>query len=130
MSIQYSTSIKNARLATVLVGIDAGSTFGKLVLGSSTLDGSTSATLGVLATLTLAKPSFSVAAGVATILGIPLATTASSSGTLALAELRDSDDQVIASGLTIGTASADILVSNLSVTSGASITINSAVITD
>jgi hypothetical protein len=63
-------------------------------------------------------------------LGIPLATTASSSGTLALAELRDSDDQVIASGLTIGTASADILVSNLSVTSGASITINSAVITD
>ena len=130
MPLVYSTSIKNARLAAVMSGIDAGGTFGKLVLGTSTLDGTTSATLGVLATLTLTKPSFSVAAGVATILGIPLSTTASSSGTLAKAELRDSDDHVIASNLSIGTASADIIVSALAVSRGASIAINSAVIVD
>jgi hypothetical protein len=130
MSLVYSTSIKNTRLAAVVSGVDAGDTFGKLVLGTSTLDGTTSATLGVLATMTLTKPSFSVAAGVATILGIPLSTTASSSGALAKAELRDSDDHVIASGLTVGTSSADIIVSSLAVASGASIVINSAVIVD
>ena len=117
MSVTYIAAAKNARLTagllTVVSGqsVDGGAGFGVLVIGTAALSGAT----GVLATITLPKPSFSVSAGVATMLGVPLSATASATGTAAKAELRDSVGNVIVSGLTVGTSATDIVLSAVAI---------------
>ena len=125
MTVEYSTAAKNARLTAGANLIDAGSSAGLLVIGTSALSGST----GVLATITLQKPSFSVASGVMTLNGTPSATI-SNSGTAALAELRDSAGTTVVSGLTVGTSGTDITVGTTTFTSGVTVTISSGTITE
>ena len=133
MTVVYSTTIKNARLqAMALAGsttngssIDNAASFGQLVIGTSALSGAT----GVLATITLPKPSFSIASAVATLLGVPLSATASATGTAAKAEFRDSTGLVVISGLTVGTSGSDINLNSTSITSGQTVTITSGTIT-
>ena len=125
MSINYSTTVKNNRLTQVLNAVDGGAGNGTLVIGDSTLSGAT----GVLATLTLAKPSATVSAGVLTLSGVPISATASATGTAAKAELRDSTGAVVASGLTVGTSGTDIIISSTAVSSGQTVQLNSGTIT-
>lgn len=97
--------------------VDGGGSFGVLVIGTSSLAGSGT---GVLASFTLQNPSFSYATRTGTLLGVPLAATASGSGTAAKAELRDSNGVVIINGLTV-TASGgggDIIINTVTITSG------------
>lgn len=129
--LTYSTTAANARLVAALTAavsgqsVDGNSSFGQLVIGTASLSGAT----GVLCTVTLQKPSFSIASKVATMLGVPLSCTASANGTAALAELRDSAGTTILSGLTVGTSGTSIVLGTTSITSGLTVTISSGTIT-
>jgi hypothetical protein len=125
MAISYSTTVKNARLTAVGNAIDGGSGAGVLVIGTSALSGAT----GVLATIALDDPSFSVSGGVLTLVGLPNSATASASGTAAKAELRDSDDTVVATGLTVGTSGTDIIINTTAISDGQTVQVTSGTIT-
>ena len=125
MAIVYNNTLKDARLQAVIDAIDAGASPGKLVIGTSALSGAT----GVLATITLADPSATKTGGVLTLSGTPLSVAASATGTAAKAELRDSDDNVVASGLTVATSAADIIVNTTAFESGVTVQVNSGTIT-
>lgn len=125
MAITYSTTVKNDRLQKVIDNMDAGASFATLVIGTSGLTGST----GVLATVTLPKPSGTKTGGVLTLAGTPVTTTASATGTAAKAELRDSNALVIASGLTVGTSGTDIIINATAISTGQTVQLNSGSIT-
>ena len=130
--LTYSTTAANARLAAALTAavsgqsVDGGSSYGTLVIGTSSLSGAT----GNLCVITLQKPSFSIASKVATLLGTPLSSAScSASGTAALAELHDSAGNVIVSGLTVGTSGANINLATTTISTGLTVTITSGTIT-
>jgi hypothetical protein len=135
MAVNYATATKNNRLkVTFLAGavtpaagesLDANSGNGVLVIGTSSLSGAT----GVLATITLSKPSFSISGGVATLLGVPLSATASAGGTAALAELRDSAGNVIAGGLTVGTSGTNVVLNSTTISTSQTVTVTAGTIT-
>ena len=125
MSVNYSSTVKDARLQVVADAIDAGSGDGVMVIGTSALSGAT----GVLATVALDKPCASVSGGVLTLSGLPNSATASADGTAAKAELRDSAGTVIVSGLTVGTSGADITINATAISSGQTVEIDSGTIT-
>jgi hypothetical protein len=141
MTITTSNAAGNARLNAYLNALSTaagvsvnGQTAGGglLVIGTSSLSGTT----GVLSTNTLTtNPPFAVAGKVATLAGVPLTTTPSANGTAALAELRDSAGNTVASGLTVGTAGSgpggsnpDIVVSTTTFVTSVTLTINSGTI--
>lgn len=98
MSVNYPTTIKNARLQIVVDAIDAGAGNGMLQIG-------TAAFATLLSTITLDKPSFSVSGGAMTLLGVPLTDLdAAADGTPAAAVITDDVGNVIVSGLTVGVA--------------------------
>jgi hypothetical protein len=133
MTCTYSTVAATARLTAALiatsqaagVSVDGRSSFGTLVIGTSGLSGTT----GVLATIVLQKPSFSIVGKVATLLGVTLSVLASGSGTAALAELRDSDGNTVVSGLTVGTSATDIVITSTSITAGETVSITAGTVT-
>ena len=133
MSVVYSTTLKNNRMqlvADLIAGkVQAASTgtatAGTLVIGTSALSGAT----GVLATFTLSTTPGTVSAGVFTVSGIPLTATASATGTAAKAEFRDNAGNVIVSGLTVGTSSADIIINATAISTGQTVTLSSGAIT-
>lgn len=138
MSVIYSDALKTARMQdvndltnskTIVAASGAGST-GKLVIGTSALSGAT----GVLATIVIPNPGFTVSTPVAgtviaTLLGVPLSVAASGSGTAAKAEIRNTADAVITGNLTVGTSAADIVLNSLSITAPQTVTVSSGVIT-
>ena len=133
MTVEASTAAGNASLAanttatsqSAGVSVDGRSSFGLLVIGTSSLSGAT----GVLVTFTLQKPSFSLTGKVATLLGTPLAATPSANGTAALAELRDSDSNTVFSQLTVGTSNADVIVSSTGLLTSVSCSLVSGTLT-
>jgi len=133
LAIAYSTGAANTRLTACLittstaagVSVDGQAGFGQLVVGTVSLSGAT----GVLGTVTLQKPSFSIASKVATMLGVPLSASASANGTAALAELRDSSGNTVVSQITVGTSGSNINLNSTSISSGETITVTSAAIT-
>ena len=122
MAVTYSTAAKNARLDAVIALIDAG-TAGKLKIRDS---GNV-----VLATLTLADPCGTAAAGVLTFDFDPdiSDTSADATGTAANAIITDSADTTVISGLTVGTSGTDIILDSVSITAGQTVTITAATIT-
>ena len=122
MAVNYSTTVKNARLTVVRDAIDGGS-------GPGTLEICTSAYASVLVTVTFDDPCGTVSSGVLTFSATPLAATASNSGTAAIARIKDSSGTVVCDGLTVGTSATDIIVNTTTVNSGASVSVTSATIT-
>lgn len=105
MTIIYSLSAINARLQGVITTIDAGSSNGVLVL----LAGGTT-----VSTVTLAKPSGTVNGGVLTFTGPLSDPSASGTGIVTTARVRDSNGNVIISGFSVAPTggTADIIISN------------------
>lgn len=111
MAIVYSVAVRNNRLQQVINAIDAGVGNGFLKVGT--------AGMGiVVANITLAKPCATVAGGVLTFSGVPISVFALVNGVLAEAQLTDSAGTVVASGLTVGVAGTDIIVSVVAATVG------------
>lgn len=127
MTVVYSTALKTTRMQMVTDTIDgktlnastgAGAA-GQLVIGTASLSGGT----GVLVTIPLALPAFTIASGVATLAGVPISAAASATGTAAKAELRTNGGTTVVSGLTVGTSGSDINLTSTSITSGQTVTI-------
>lgn len=126
MTISYRTSLANARLQAVADDIDGASNPGYLEICSASY-------AAVLATFTLARPCGTVAPSPGRVLGFDMPRTDSSadtSGTAAVARIKDGAGNVIVSGLTVGATSGfDIVLSSTTITAGAPISLNSGTIT-
>lgn len=123
MSVTYPTALKTIRMQAVRDAIDAGSGAGKLEIGTAGM-------ALVLATITLADPASTVSGAVLTLAGMPKSdTSADASGTAAAARIRDSDNNDVVTGLTVGTSGTDIILDSVSITAGQTVTITSGTIT-
>jgi hypothetical protein len=133
MAVNYSGTLKTNRMQLVpdlIAGLTAAASTGtrsagSLVIGTASLSGAT----GVLATITLGTTPATVSGSVMTISGVPLTANASAGGTAALAELRNNAGTAIVSGLTVGTATSDVIVTTVTVVSGQPVTVTSGTIT-
>jgi len=134
MPVIYNASLRTNRLNLVLNALGTataptisttGTAAATLVIGTSALSGST----GVLATVSLQTTPATVTGNVLTLAGLPLSTTASATGTAALAELRNNAGTVIVSGLNVGTSGTDVVVSSTAFTSGQTVQVTGATIT-
>lgn len=121
MSVTYSAAVKTARMQAVRDAINAGAGPGKLEIGSAGM-------ASILATVLLTDP-VTVAGAVLTLLAAPSTDAADNSGTAAAARVRDSDDNDVITGLTVGTSGADVILDDLTLTAAQDVTINSAAIT-
>lgn len=121
MTVTYATALKNTRMNAVVSAIDAGSSNGKIEICSA-------AYAAVLAAVPLADPCGSVSGGVLTFT-MPQSVAAAASGTAAIARMKDSDGNVVVSGLTVGLSAADIVLDSLSITAGQTVSISSATLT-
>ena len=83
----------------------------------------------VLVILTLAKPSFTEATQTITLAGVPISGTAAATGTAAIARLKDSNGNIIISGLTVGTTASDIIVNSTTINTGDPLIMTSGTIT-
>jgi hypothetical protein len=124
MAVTYSTATKQARLEAVIAKIDAGAGPGTLEIGTASM-------ASVLAVLTLADPSGTASGGTLTFDFDPdiSDTSANNSGTAAAAQIKDSDGNVIISGLTVGTSATDIVLDSVSITAGQTVTLTTGTIT-
>jgi hypothetical protein len=122
MTVTYNATLRGARMQAVLDAVDAGTPPGSLeILDSSDV---------VLAAITLGSPSFTRSGGVLTLASTPLSdTSANASGTASKAQIKNAAGTVVISGLTVGTADADIIMNSTSITSGQQVAISSGTIT-
>ena len=121
MAVVYTNAVKIARMAAVVSQAGA----------SAVLEIGTTGRGAVLATINLGNPIAGAAtgAGVLTLSGFPRSdTSADATGTAAAARIRAGGTDII-TGLTVGLSGADINLDSLSITSGQTVTINSAVLT-
>jgi hypothetical protein len=123
MAVVYRSGLRTNRLNLVLNELGSaaapsiqttGASAGSLVIGTADLSGAT----GVLATIPLETTPGTVSGDTLTIAGLPKTVTATANGTAAKAELRNNAGVVVVSGLTVGQASADIIVSGTVIASG------------
>ena len=121
MAVNYSTTVKNARLQAA---IDAIGSAGLLKIGTSGMG-------TVLATITLASPAFGTpAAGVMTLAGTPRTDTAAdATGTAAAAQITTAASVVVIDGLTVGTSGANINLNSLAIQINQEVRIDSGTIT-
>lgn len=126
MAVTYSSTVKDARMTAVRDAIDAGGAAGKIEI-------CTAAYASVLATITLGYSGAStgtVSSGVLTLAGFPRSdSSADNTGTAAVARIRTSASADVITGLTVGTSGSDINLDSTSITTGQTVTINSATIT-
>lgn len=121
MSVVYAVAVKTARMTT---------TRDRFVDGVLEIGTANMAT--VLATFTLSATAGSVSGVNWTLEFVANTVAAAASGTAAAARIKRSvanGGAAEITGLTVGTASADIIVNNVTVVSGQDVTLNSAVIT-
>lgn len=138
-SVTYSNAAGAARLTAGLnaTGTAAGASVngqtaggGLLVIGDSSLAASCTGA-HVLATVTLSStPPFSVTNKVATLSGTPLSATPSANGTANLANMCDSGNNAVITGLTVGVCgSFDICVTTTTISTSVPVQITSGSIT-
>lgn len=123
MAVTYSATAKTNRMTAVRDTIDAGTGAGVLQIGTTGM-------ATVLAEFTLNDPSGTVSGSVLTLSGFPKSdTSANATGTAAAARIRDSNSNDVITGLTVGTSGSDINLDSVSITTGQTVTLNSATIT-
>lgn len=124
MAVIYAAALRTTRMTAVRDAIDAGAGAGKLKIGTTAMG-------TVLATLTLADPSGTVSGDVLTLDFDPdiSDTSADATGTAAAATITDSDDNVIVSGLTVGTSGTNIVLDSTSISAGQTVTLTSGTLT-
>src|ERR1700680_3731137 len=99
MTITYNQTTVNSRLQVVINSIDAGPSFGQMRLLTGT-----NQTVGLIQ---LTKPSATIANGILSFSGLPLASPLTLvGGQIISADIEDSTSTVVASGLTVGNSTA------------------------
>ena len=122
MTIIYRATLRTTRLDAVLTDIDGGVGAGKLKLYTTGL-------ALLLVDITLADPAGVVLGDTLTFTMPQSDASADNTGAAAEATITDSDDNVIISGLTVGTSATDIILSSTAITQTQEVQIDSAVIT-
>lgn len=130
MTMDYNTALRTQQMQDLIDDTDAGGA-GQLVLLASaqqTINGA--ATGPILGNVTLPVPSGVAAAGVWTLQGTPLSTTAiGGGGTIQSFRILDNGGTAIAGG-TAGTSGTDLILDSATVSDGDTININSGQITN
>jgi hypothetical protein len=109
-------------MTAVLTAIDAGAGAGKINIYSA-------AYANLLVSIDLADPAGVVAAGVLTLSGMPKSGVGIFAGNAAVARILDSTDTVVAEGLTVAAAAADIIIDNINIAVGQTVNITAGAIT-
>lgn len=123
MAVTYSNTAKSNRMTAVRDTIDGGAGAGVLQIGTTGM-------ATVLAEFTLNDPCGTVSGSVLTLSGFPKSdTSANATGTAAAARIRDSSGVDVITGLTVGTTASDIILDSVSITTGQTVTLNSASLT-
>ena len=122
MAVIYAAALRTARMNEVLDAIDVD-------VGAGTLEICTAAYAAVLITFTLSDPAATVAGDVLTLAGMPKTANASDGGTAAIARIKDNSGDVVVEGLTVGTVGTDVIISNTTITNGASYSLTAGTIT-
>ena len=122
MAVIYAAALRTARMNAVKDAIDAGAAAGYIEIGTTSM-------AAILATITLDDPCGSVSGDVLTLAMPQSDTSADNTGTAAAARIKDSDGNVIVSGLTVGTSGANINLDSVSITAGQTVTLTSATLT-
>lgn len=117
MAVTYDASVKTARMTAVKTEVGAS---GKLKIRD--------ASNNILATIRLGAGG-SVSGAVWTFISSATSGTASGAGTAANAIITTSGDESKITGLTVGTSGADVILDNLVIASGQTVTITSATLT-
>lgn len=118
MSVTYATAVKTARMTATRDNFANG-----------TLEIGTTGMAAVLATLTLSATGGSVANDVWTLAFAASSVSASATGTAAEARIKNSGGTAQITGLTVGMSGSDVVLDSTSITSGQTVTLNSATIT-
>lgn len=121
MAVNYAAALKTTRMEAVRDAIDAGA-------GNATLEIGTTSYASILVTFTLDDPASTVSTDTLTLAGTPKTATASNAGTAAVARIKNPGGTVVVSGLTVGTSGADVIISNTSITNGASYSLTAGTI--
>lgn len=112
MAVIYGATTRTARMNAVETALDGGS-------GAATLEIGTTGMASILVTFTLSDPAGAVVGDVLTASTMPKTATAGNSGAAAEARLKDSAGNIIVSGLTVGTAATNVIISpTTTITSG------------
>jgi hypothetical protein len=122
MAVIYAASLRTTRMNDVKTAIDAGS-------GAGTIEIGTTAMASTLATITLTDPCGSVSGDVLTFTMPHSDTSADNTGTAAAARIKDSDGNIVVSGLTVGLSGTNVVLDSLSITAGQTVTLTAATIT-
>lgn len=122
MTVTYAAALKTSRMTAVRDAVDAGAGPGVLEIGTTGF-GTT------LASITLADPCGTISGSVLTFTMPRSDTSADASGTAGEARIKDSNGNIIISGLTVGTSGTDIVMNSTAISAGQTVTINSATIT-
>jgi hypothetical protein len=122
MGVIYAAAVRTDRMEVALDAINAGSGAGKLKMYTA---GDV-----LLSTHTLADPAGSVSGDILTFDFDPdISTTGVADGTPTKATVTDSDDNVIISGLTVGTTGTNVVLDAATITTGQTVTITAGTIT-
>ena len=122
MAVNYAAALKTTRMEAVRDASDADA-------GPGTLEICTTSYASVLITFTLSDPGSSVTNDVLTIADLPKTANAGNAGAAAVARIKDNSGDVVVQGLTVGTSGADIIISNTTITNGASYSLTAGTIT-
>jgi hypothetical protein len=126
MSVVYAQTLKKTRMEAVEAALDAGS--GAADIQIATSGGFGSAT-DILVTIEFNDPASTVVSDVLTFSGLPVFELADFTGTASQARIRDSDGNVVISGLTVGTSGTNIILNTTSIEAGQLVRIDSGTIT-
>ena len=121
--MDYTLFAKNSRL-THTVGL-IGAT-GKMVIGTSAMDGEVDPDAGVLVEVPFSNPSFLVAGGAMDVNDLPRTITATGTGVAAKVEIRAGDDQVIMNNFALGITGdpdAEVIINALEISTGQTVQI-------
>jgi len=105
MAVTYRASLRTTRITAVLTDIDSGA-------GAATVEIGTAGFAAVIAIFTLSDPSGSISGDVLTFLSMPKVTVGINGGGVAAeARIKEFGGTVIVSGLTVGTAGTNLIIS-------------------
>lgn len=124
MGVVYAASLRTTRMQAVLDAINAGA-------GPGTIEIGTAAMGTVLATIPLEDPAGAVSGDVLTFDFSPAVadTAADATGTAAAARVKDSNGNIVISGLTVGLSASNIILDSVSITAGQTVQLTSGTLT-
>jgi hypothetical protein len=120
--INYAAGLKTTRMNSVVTAIDAGGAAGAVEIY-------TAAYASLLVSIPLAFPSATVAGSILSLSGLPKSGIAAGNGVAAIARIVTSAGVLVADGLTVAAAAADIVIDNINIAVGQTVTLNTGTIT-